>query len=70
MYVIQPDTTLYFHSSIIRGASFRNTCSVKVKVSIKIVRFPLRVFVLMYVSLTSIYDFQVRHPSGVEYNII
>jgi hypothetical protein len=36
-----------FHSNIIRGESFHKTCSVKINVSIRIVQFPLQVFVFL-----------------------
>jgi hypothetical protein len=53
-YMLQLDTTL---------------CSVNINVRITTVQFPLQVFVFMVATLTSIYNFQVRHPQCVEYKL-
>ena len=57
------------YSGIIRGELFYKARSVKLNFLITIVQFPLQVFVVMDATLTSIYNFQVRHSCFVEYYI-
>jgi len=47
------------------------SCPVKINVRITctIAQFPLQVFVFTDTTLTSIYNFQVRHPRCVEYKL-
>jgi hypothetical protein len=45
------------------------TFSVTINVRIKIAQFPLQVFIFIDVTLTSIYNFQVKRPRCVAYTL-